>query len=564
MGSAIERKPDGKTLTCGAGAPPFEVMAMRRIVIAVVVLAVCGVGGLGLWWAHASASHQAPYRTEEVKHETLLASFTATGTLEPEDIIDVGAQVAGQIKEFGKDRSGKLIDYGSEVEAGTELALIDPSLFEAKANQSKAMIVVARAAYDQAVAKVDDAKANVNVTKANLETAKTNYDHAKSDWDRAQVLSPRQALAPADYDTYRATYQTSKAAIAQNEAAVKQAEVQVIEADAAAANAKANIGAAEAAYKQDEINLGYTHIVSPVKGVIIDRRVTIGQTVQSSFNTPSLFLLARDLRRMKVWASVNEADIGKVHVGQQVEFTVDAHPGQKFKGKVGLIRLNATMTSNVVTYTVEVLTDNAVKFHLTDASFTALRAAKVPDAVIEKLTALKDKVFETRDLFTAELARTLNTDELQKFQPQVENNAESTNGKLLPYLTANLRFEVDKRGNALTVANEALRWRPDPKQVAPEARAAFQKSAQKRDAADSSKDAGQSGPATHGVVWVPEGQFVKPVKVKLGLSDGVRTEIVGGDLKEGEAVVTGDALVTSDDSGSNPFAPQMFGGKKQQ
>jgi len=539
-------------------------MAMRRIVIVGVVLAVCVAGGLGVWLvARAAGGHQSPYRSEEAKHETLLASFTATGTLEPEDIIDVGTQVAGQIMEFGKDQNGKLIDYGSEVNAGTELALIDPALYQAKANQSRAMVVVAKAASDQAVAKVDDAKANVNVAKANLDQAKTNFDHAKRDWDRAQVLSPRQALAPADYDTYRATYETSKAAIVQNEAAAKQAEVQVIEAAAAAANAKANIGAAEAAAKQDEINLGYTHIVSPVKGVIIDRRVTIGQTVQSSFNTPSLFLLARDLKRMKVWASVNEADIGKVHLGQTVEFAVDAHPGQKFKGSVGLIRLNATMTNNVVTYTVEVLTDNAVEFHLTDRSFDALRAAKVPDAVVDKLAALKDKVFETRDLFTTELSKTLNTDEFGRYQALVVNNADSTNGKLLPYLTANLRFEVDKRDNALTVSNEALRWKPDVKQVVPESRGAFQKAMAKRDASDGGKDTGLAGAQTHGVVWVEQGQFVRPVKVKLGLSDGARTEVIDGDLKEGDVVVTGDALITGGDSGSNPFAPQMFGGKKQ-
>src|SRR5204863_9300919 len=131
-------------------------------------------------------------------------------------------------------------------------------------------------------------------------------------------------------------------------AALARAKVQVTEAEAAAANPKANVGAAEAALQQDEVNLGYTTIKSPVKGVIIDRRITLGQTVQSSFNTPSLFLLARDLKRMKVWASVNEADIGQVSDGQPVKFTVDAYPGKAFRGTVGLIRYNATMTQNVV------------------------------------------------------------------------------------------------------------------------------------------------------------------------------------------------------------------------
>jgi HlyD family secretion protein len=477
-------------------------MTMRRIIILVAVLAVFAAGGFGFWYSRVSASPPGPYRTEEAKRGDLLATFSATGTLEPEDIVDVGAQVAGQIKEFGIDAAtGKPIDYGSEVDAGAVLARIDESIYQAKVNQSQANVTVAEASYQQAQAKVDDANANVKVTMANLAVAQANFDHAKRDWDRAQTLTLKQALAPADYDTYKSNYETTNAAVAQMEALVAQAKVQVKEAEAAAANAKAAVGAAQAQLAQDQINLGYCLIKAPVKGVIIDRRVTIGQTVQSSFNTPSLFLLARDLKRMKVWASVNEADIGKVKLGQEVKFTCDAFPGRVFVGKVGLRRLNATMTNNVVTYTVEVLIDNS----------------------------------------------------------------DST---LLPYLTANLQFQVDERKDVLTVSNEALRWKPDIKQVAPDARGNYAKSMQKHAAAaDGNAPASTTLPGAssgRGTVWVQEGQFVRPVRVKLGLSDGTRTEIVGGDLQEGAVVVTGDAMQVSADDSSNPFAPQMFGGKKQQ
>ncbi len=475
---------------------------MRRIIVLVVVLALFAAGGFGFWYSRVSASTPGPYRTEEVKRGDLMATFSATGTLEPEDIVDVGAQVVGQIKEFGIDvKTGKSIDYGSEVEAGTVLAKIDESIYQAKVNQSQANVTVAQAAHDQARAKVDDTNANVKVAQANLAVAQANYDHAKRDWDRAQVLTPKQAIAPADYDTYQSNYETTKASVAQMEAALAQARVQVAEAQAAAANAKAAIGAAQAQLAQDQINLGYCTIKAPVKGVIIDRRVTIGQTVQSSFNTPSLFLLARDLKRMKVWASVNEADIGKVKLGQTVKFTCDAFPGRVFTGKVGLIRLNATMTNNVVTYTVEVLADNS-------------------------------------------------------------------DGTLLPYLTANLQFQVDQRKDVLTVSNEALRWKPDVKQVAPDVRANYAKSLQRHEAvAEGSGQQNATLPgssAGRGTVWVQEGQFVRPVKVKLGLSDGTRTEIVGGDLQEAAIVVSGDAMQVSTDDSSNPFTPQMFGGKKQQ
>jgi HlyD family secretion protein len=470
-------------------------MIMRRIVILVVVLAAFAAGGFGFWYSRVSASTSGPYRTEEVKKGDLMATFSATGTLEPEDIVDVGTQVVGQIKEFGIDpKTGKPIDYGSEVEAGAVLAKIDDSIYQAKVNQSQANVTVAQAAYDQAMAKIDDANANVKVSQANLAVAQANFDHAKRDWDRAQMLTPKQAIAPADYDTYQSAYETTRASVAQMEAAMAQAKVQVAEAQAAAANAKAAIGAAQAMLAQDQINLGYCVIKAPVKGVIIDRRVTIGQTVQSSFNTPSLFLLARDLKRMKVWASVNEADIGKVKVGQDVKFTCDAFPGRAFNGKVGLVRLNATMTNNVVTYTVEVLADNS-------------------------------------------------------------------DGILLPYLTANLQFQVDQRKDVLTVSNEALRWKPDIKQVAPDARANYAKSQQKHAAAEASSPTSTS--AARGTVWVPEGQFVRPVRVKLGLSDGARTEVIGDDLKDGTNVVTGDAVQVATSDSSNPFAPQMFGGKKQ-
>src|SRR5208337_2698142 len=116
---------------------------------------------------------------------------------------------------------------------------------------------------------------------------------------------------------------------------------------------------AQATLKKAQDNLSYCTIISPVKGVIIDRRVNIGQTVVSSLNTPSLFLIAKDLNRLQVWVSVNEADIGRIHPGQPATFTVDAYPGEVFPGEVGKVRLNATMTQNVVTYTVEINTDNS-------------------------------------------------------------------------------------------------------------------------------------------------------------------------------------------------------------
>src|SRR5207245_2783342 len=143
-----------------------------------------------------------------------------------------------------------------------------------------------------------------------------------------------------------------------------------------------------------------------VNGVIIDRRVNIGQTVVASLNAPSLFLIAQDLRRMQVWVAVNEADIGNIRPGQPVTFTVDAFPDEVFRGQATKIRLNEDMTQNVRTYTDEVVTDNS-------------------------------------------------------------------SGRLLPYLTANVKFEVARREDVLIVPNTALRWTPPPELVAPDARAEY-------------------------------------------------------------------------------------------
>ena len=242
---------------------------------------------------------------------------------------------------------------------------------------------------------------------------------------------------------------------------------------AAIVQAKGTVAQAEATLKRAQQNLSYCTIKSPVKGVIIDRRVNIGQTVVASLNAPSLFLLAKDLTRMQVWVSVNEADIGRIKPGQPVTFTVDAYPGEVFVGEVGKVRLNATMTQNVVTYTVEIITDNS-------------------------------------------------------------------NGKLLPYLTANVTFIVGERKDVLLVPNAALRWTPQVSQVAPEFRGNPEK-APGPEAPAQAKPPAKAGKEeqARGAVYVPQGTLVRPVYVTLGLSDGSQMEVESSELKEGTVISGG-------------------------
>jgi len=301
----------------------------RRILV-IMVVAVVAALALTAYLLRGSGK-SAGFKAVQVKRGDLQATISATGTVEPEEVVDIGAQVAGRIVSFGKDKNGQEVDYGSVVEAGTVLAQIDDALYAADAASAKAQLAQAKAAVQKAQADLGQMQAKLFQTER--------------DWARAQKLGPSDALSQTDYDASRSAFEVAKANLAVGKAAIVQTQGAVSQA--------------EATLKRALQNLNYCTIVSPVKGVIIDRRVNIGQTVVSSLNAPSLFLIAKDLNRLQVWVSVNEADIGRIQPGQPVTFTVDAHPGDVFPGKVGKIRLNATMTQNVVTYTVEVDTDNS-------------------------------------------------------------------------------------------------------------------------------------------------------------------------------------------------------------
>lgn len=439
---------------------------------------VAGIVGLGImgagvaWYVLRGSDSGTTFRTAAVKRGDLLVSISATGTVEPEEVIDVGAQIAGQIVAFGKDAAGRTVDYGSVVEEGTVLAKIDDSLYSADAAQAEAQVQSGRAALQRADADLGQLRAKLH--------------QAERDWQRAQKIGPSEALAQASFDAYKSAYESAVANVAVGQAAILQA--------------RAGLAQAEALFRRAQRNLSYTTIKSPVRGVIIDRRVNIGQTVVASLNAPSLFLIAKDLKRMQVWVAVNEADIGKIRPGQPVTFTVDAFPGETFRGEVGKVRLNASMTQNVVTYTVEVITDNS-------------------------------------------------------------------SGRLLPYLTANVQFELNRLTDVFLVPNAALRFRPTAEQIAPEFRDALASAAEgrsrpreeQRPGAGLTTDAGAA--PRHARLWLASGEYLRPIAVKVGLSDSTMTEVAGDPLDEGLEIVTGVQLQASTKPDtSNPFTPSFSRG----
>jgi HlyD family secretion protein len=543
---------------------------MKKIILGVVAVVV--LAAAGYWYWEKASKPATSFRTAQVERGVLMATISSTGTIEPEDVVDIGAQVNGPIKKFGTDPRGdtnskyknKLIDYGSPVDKDTVLAEIDPAIYEAQRDQAKATL-------DQNIAMVISARAQVEADQANILAAKANLTQMKSklwqadrDYQRAVSMLPKGGIAQSDYDGYKATFDQGGANVQSAEAAIKQAEAQLALDNAKITTALAAQKTAEAALKNAQTNLDYCTIKAPVKGVVVDRRVNVGQTVVSSLSASSLFLLAKDLNRLQVWASVNEADIGNVRPGQKVTFTVDAYPGKIFEGTVheDQPRLNASMTQNVVTYTVVVDTDNSGKFKLTRAGRGALRSAGIPKEDMDKLKELTDKEFDSKEKFLAALGNVLDKDALDHFRDAILYQAET--GKLLPYLTANLTFEVKRVEKALKVTNTALRWKPRPDLVIPSARQEYMASQRKNKPQDGAPAPAGADKEPHdrGILWVQDGSFVRPVKVKIGLSDGLYTEITEGDINEDDTVVVGENRGGADSGTSNPFAPNMFKSNK--
>lgn len=420
---------------------------------AIAVVAAAAIGG-GSYYAYAKAAspERTAYRLGELKRGDLVSTISATGTIEPEELVDVGAQVTGQIVSFGKDASGANVDYGSRVKAGDVLTKIDDTTYLAEAESADATL-------KQAEASLENAKADIEQLKAKL-------DLAVAEMERAERLKSGP-MSKADYDTYKANLEVAKANLAVGKAKVLGAEASLL--------------AAKASLNKAKRNLSYCTIRSPVDGVVIDRRVNIGQTVVSSMSTSSLFLIAKDLRKMQIWVSVNEADIGRLKPGQKAKFSVDALPDESFDGQVSKIRLNATMSSNVVTYTVELLIDNS-------------------------------------------------------------------NERLLPYLTANVIFEVEKQEKALLVPNAALRWSPKGYY-----------------SAGSAKQGGFNG-----TIWTPGEKEPRLVKVKTLSTDGSLTALAPQEgLAEGMQVVLGQLSAKSQEANAekktdNPFVPKFKRNAKQQ
>jgi HlyD family secretion protein len=408
----------------------------------IIVACIVLISG-GIWFFRHGKTDEPQYQTMAVGRGDLTQVVTATGTLNPVVNVTVGSQVSGIITKL-------YVDYNSIVKSNEVIAEIDPSTYDATVEQ----------------------------VKANLANAKANLELQQVEANRSADLFTNKLVSPSDYDTAIATLHEAEASVKIQEASLSNAEA----------------------------NLGYCKIRSPVDGVVISRSVELGQTVASSFNTPTLFQIANDLTKMQIDTAVDEADIGGVKEGQTVDFTVDAYPNRTFEGSVIQVRNAPTTVNNVVTYDTVIGVTNA------DYSLKPGMTASVSIIV-----AQRDNVLEIPNAAL-------------RFQPtdmaMVETGAPATNA------VQNASNNGERSGNH-----------------------------RGRRGGRGAHGAGEHS-SVHTVYVLIKDSAGKDTKleavhVKTGITDNINTEVLSG-LKEGDQVVTGLAIpgLSLGEASNNPFAPR--------
>jgi HlyD family secretion protein len=286
---------------------------MKRAIIVLLIVAAIGAGA-GAYYIRRNGN-DVQVNTAPITRGEIIDTVGATGTLQAVTTVQVGSQVSGNIQWLGAD-------FNSIVHKGQVIARIDPSLFQAQVEQSRANLVRAQADYQKA--------------NADVEHNKVQLTDAEQKYTRAKELAARSLLPQSDLDAAKI--------------AVDSAQAQLQSSQAAAQSSKAAVNQAQASLNQNQVNLEHCTITTPIDGIVTARNVDVGQTVAASFQSPTLFVIAADLTKMQVNANVDEADVGRIRPGQNVTFKVDAYPTEDFQGIVTQIRLQPIVVQNVTTY----------------------------------------------------------------------------------------------------------------------------------------------------------------------------------------------------------------------
>ena len=405
----------------------------KKTIITFTVIAACLAVAYFIFKPKKVSVEDIKIETAKAETGTISKTVTATGTLEAITTVEVGTQVSGIIENI-------YVDFNSYVKRNQLIAQIDTTNLVAQLQQSR----------------------------ATLDNAKAELDYQQANYNRLAPLNDKKLISQSDYD--QTVYNLNKA--------------------------QANYNSALASHKRNEINLSYAFIHSPIDGIVLNRAVEEGQTVAASFNTPTLFTIANDLTQMRVEADIDEADIGQVKEGQRVEFTVDAYPDDIFEGEVTEVRLEPTVTNNVVTYTIIISAPN-------------------PDFKLMPGMTAETEIYvqEKKDILVV-------PSKALRFSP---------NQKLLSsYISNQPKPEMSKDGK-----------RPEDDPVTPDM---------------------QNSPSKQGsVVWVKKDSVIRPVPVKTGMDDDINVEVLAG-INPGDEVIldmkeTGKSAATTQARGGNPFMP---------
>ena len=534
------------------------------------ILVIIGVlGGLAYWTWGRQKTPATQLIKGKVDRGSVRISVTATGTLEAVHTVQVGSQISGQI-------SALHADFNSRVRKGQLLAEIDPRTMKSQLLSEEASSASVQARMQSSLAELINQQANLIQVQANLKVAKVTDENNKILYERAKQLMEKGGLvSQSDLDLARVNAESSAAKVEQAQAAVLQAEAQIKSRQASIDQVKSEIVGAKAQLERAQINLDLTKIYSPVDGVVISRSVDLGQTVAASLSAPTLFLIAEDLTRMQVKANIDEADIGKIAPEVRASFTVDAYPNETFIGHIDEVRLEPSTVQNVVTYGVIIAVDNAqlklkpgMTANLTlivdehsdvltvpNAALRFSPPGMTPEQIAKMVDALPQPPPPARATGTSESAT----------PDQPERRAADAGGEESQGRSG--RRSEGGRGQAnggfATDGSAGGGQRASSGQAG-----GFQRGG----GGGGGRGGGRGGGGRNqrSVLWTQDATTaeLKPVRVRLGINDGTRTEVSGPDVQEGMEIIIGDLSQTANtqqrpaNNNNNPLLPNLGRGNR--
>jgi HlyD family secretion protein len=525
---------------------------MKRALIGLLIVAAVGAG-VGAYYIKRGGP-EIQIQTSPITRGDIVDTVGATGTLQAVTTVQVGSQVSGNISWLGAD-------FNSIVKKGQTIARLDPSLFQAQLEQSKANLAQSRA--------------NLAKAQSDLERMRVQLTDAQQKYTRAKELAARSLLPQSDLDSAKIAVDSAQASLAAQQATVSQAT--------------ASVAQSQASVNQNQVNVDHTTITAPIDGIVTQRSVDVGQTVAASMQAPTLFVLAADLTKMQVNANIDEADVGRIRPGQHVTFRVDAYPTETFEGTVSQIRLQPVVVQNVTTYgTVIDVPNNQLKLKPGMTANVKVEISKRTD--VQRIPNAALRFRPTNDVFAA-----LN----QQAPPDTQSGAgrgnrsgrnaqggaaagQSAAPAAVPGGTAAPSGNGGVQGAPGTNAQSGRSFDPARtmerfKAMSPDEQKQFiarlkdrgqDTTALEQAMNDAAKPAdpkspsssaalktkyGAAAPAqtidalfaplpsveTRGRAWLFMNHELKPVNLRLGISDGTNTEILSGELQPSMEVVTG-------------------------